>query len=81
MFGHDHMRFVIDALYFAPILNLANDAPKDNHSTGARLNLVAWRVKLRFLDQNFANQICHMLQLLARVSWRCFELLEKKILK
>ena len=48
MFGHYCVRFVIDALYLASIFNLANNAPKNDHSASAGMDLILWRGELRF---------------------------------
>jgi hypothetical protein len=46
--GHCLVRFVIDALDLAPILKLANNAPKNDNGAGRRIDIILWRFKQRF---------------------------------
>ena len=82
MFGHFRVRFVIDSLDLAPILGVANDPLKLNSRARSGVHSALWRIESRVCHQNFANRICHKVQVLATVSGPpCFKLLEKKILK
>jgi hypothetical protein len=45
---HCLVRFVIDALDLAPILKLANNAPKNDNGAGRRIDIILWRLKRRF---------------------------------
>ena len=45
--GHCLVRFVIDALDLAPILKLANNAPKNDNGAGRRIDVILWRFKRR----------------------------------
>jgi aminopeptidase-like protein len=65
--GHFMVRLVIDTFNFAAILDWSDYAPEINN--GARAGYVAHpRLKRRLCHQNFANDICHALKLLATVT-------------
>jgi hypothetical protein len=81
MLGHCLVRLVIDSLDPAPILGAADDPLKINSRARSGIHSVLWRIELRFCHQNFANRICHKVQVLATVSRPCFKLLGKKISK
>src|SRR4029434_4893402 len=61
------VRLVIDTFNFAAIFDWSDYAPEINN--GARAGYVAHpRLKRRLCHQNFANDICHALKLLATVT-------------
>jgi len=78
MLGHFAVRFVIDPLDFAAILGAAHNALKIDSRACGEIDSVLYRIELRFCHQNFANRICHKVQMLATVSRPLVQLFERR---